>query len=406
MRLGGPSACAIGITWCAMLLLAGAGACVGPGGASFRMRPGTAELRGSHYSDNSGLTVASLAANVEQPVSQQLTATVRGVADHVVVARTIVEVPPALLGNQLTGHADTHPDVVTSASTSVTGGEGSDKWRFEAAPGLRWQGDVAGADSSAALQFRISSEPDYTSKLALLRAASSLLEGNTTLVLFTGYGTDTVTPRVPPPGQDDAWPASHQRVIAGASISQLLSPELVLSAGASATFQRGTLSNPYRRATIRTSLFPEVLPRRRDRFTAFIASSWHMGWDAALHGRLGFYTDSWHVSSAIPELAFSKELGPRFLLELGYRFYKQTAADFYRPVYDEREAIVAGDMRLGRTHEHMFGSELQWMIAGRRDDFGALKATARFQLSLLRYDQLPTDMIVGRIIQLAVLGSY
>ena len=45
-------------------------------------------------------------AAVEQPVSEQLTATLRGVADRVVVKRTVVEVPPAIVANQATGHVD------------------------------------------------------------------------------------------------------------------------------------------------------------------------------------------------------------------------------------------------------------------------------------------------------------
>lgn len=385
------------------LLLA---ACAPPGSPGLRARPVAAELRGYHYSDNSGLTVATLAANVEQPLSQHFTATLRGIADHIVVDRTIVEVPPALVGNQSTGHLDTRPDVVTSASSAVVGGEGSDKWRFEGTPGLRWGGDVDGAPSAASVQFRVSHEPDYASKLVLLRASTSLFEDNTTIGVFAGYGWDRVSPPLPPPGQEDIWPAEHNRLVGGASVSQLLSPSLVVSVGGSVTRQRGTLSNPYRRATVRTSLFPEVLPDARDRFTAFVGSAWYLGWHAALHGRIGVYTDSWGVQSIIPEVALTKELGARLLLDLHYRYYKQTAADFYEPVYPDLAPILAGDMRLGRVHDNTFGTELQWQLWGGPGEFGALAAVARFDLSLLRYEQLPTDLIVGKVFNLGLLGLY
>jgi hypothetical protein len=380
-------------------------ACAPPGSSGLRARPSAAELRGYHYSDNSGLTVATLAGNVEQPLSQDFTATLRGVADHIVIARTIVEVPPALLGNQATGHVDTRPDVVTSASSAVVGGEGSDKWRFEGTPGLRWQGDVAGAPSTAAVQFRISHEPDYASKLVLLRAATSLFDENTTVGVFGGYGWDRVSPPLPPPGQEEAWPADHDRFIGGASISQLLSPALIVAMGGSFTRQRGTLSNPYRRATVRTSLFPEVLPDARDRFTAFVGSAFYLGWHAALHDRIGIYTDSWGVQSIIPEVALTKEVGHNVLLDLHYRYYKQSAADFYEPVYPDLAPILAGDMRLGRVHDHTFGAEFQWQVLGDRGGFGALAAVARLDLSLLRYEQLPTDMILAKVIHFALLGS-
>jgi hypothetical protein len=389
-----------------VLVLASVLVACAPPGSGLRARPGSAELRGYHYSDNSGLTVATLAANVEQPLSRNFTATLRGVADHIVVERTIVEVPPALLGNQSTGHLDTRPDVVTSASSAVVGGEGSDKWRFEATPGARWEGEVAGAPSTAAVQLRISHEPDYASKLVLARAATSLFEDNTTIGVFAGYGWDRVSPSLAPPGQEDEWPADHDRVIGGASVSQLLSPALMFSAGGSFTRQRGTLSNPYRRATVRTSLFPEVLPDARNRFTAFVGAAWYLGWHAALHARVGAYTDSWGVQSIIPELALTKQLGARWLLDVHYRYYKQSAADFYEPVYPDLEPILAGDMRLGRVHDHTFGSELQWQLIGERGGFGALLAVARVDVSLLRYEQLATDTIVGKVFSLGVLGSY
>jgi hypothetical protein len=375
--------------------------------AGVRSRPGSAELRTTHYSDNSGLGVLTLGGAVEQPLSEQLTATLRGVADHVVVDRTVVEVPPAIVANQATGHVDElSADIVTSASSVVTGGPGSRKWRLEAVPGLRWDGDVQGAPTSAGASVRVSSESDYSSWLVLLRAGTSLFEDNTTLSAFAGFGADEVDPPRPPPGQADRYPASHSRVLGGASLSQLLSPIWLAALGVSATHQQGTLSNPYRRATVRTSLFPELLPTSRNRFTAFAASSVYLGWDAAAHARVGGYFDSWGVRSLIPELVLSKAIAERFLVELQYRYYRQSKARFYQPVYADLEELLAGDMRLGRIAEHAGGVELEWQLLGRRAGFGALRAVGRVELSRLRYTQLPTEPILGRILQLGLLGSY
>jgi hypothetical protein len=395
------------LAWRVLLLAIAGSACSSAGAGGYRSRPGSAELRTTHYSDNSGLSVLTLGAAIEQPVSDELTATLRGVADHIVVDRTVVEVPPAITANQATGHVDElSADIVTSASSVVTGGPGSEKWRIEAVPGLRWDGAVSDEPTSAALSVRVSSETDYSSALVLARAGTSLFEENTTLSAFVGYGADEVDPPTPPPGQGDRYPASHTRVLGGASLSQLLAPSWVASLGASATHQQGTLSNPYRRATVRTSLFPEILPTSRSRFTAFLASSWYVGWDAALHGRLGSYLDSWGVRSVIPELVLSKAIAERFLLELQYRYYRQSKASFYQPVYPDLDDVLAGDMRLGRIEEHAGGVELEWQLFGRRASFGALRAVGRVELSRLRYEQLPSEAILGRIFQLGVLGSY
>jgi hypothetical protein len=372
-----------------------------------RSRPGTAELRSTHYSDNSGLSVLTLGGAIEHPVSDEFTATLRGVADRIAVDRTVVEVPPAITANQATGHVDElSADIVTSASSVVTGGPGSTKWRFEAVPGLRWDGVVSEEPASAALNVRVSSEPDYHSGLVLARAATSLFQQNTTVASFVGYGVDQVDPPTPPPGQTENYPASHTRVLGGASLSQLLSPTWVASLGVSATHQQGSLSNPYRRATVRTSLFPEILPTSRNRLTASAASSWYVGWNAALHGRFGTYLDSWGVRAIIPELVISKEIAKKVLLKLEYRYYRQSKARFYRAVYPELDAVLAGDMRLGRIHEHAGGLELEWLLFGHRGSFDTLRVVGRAELSRLRYEQLPSEAIVGRIFQLGLLGAY
>lgn len=375
--------------------------------AGWRSRPGSAELRTTHYSDNSGLSVLTLGAALEQPVSDSLTVTLRSVADRVVVDRTVVEVPPAVVANQATGHVDElSADIVTSASSVLTGGPGSEKWRFEAVPGVRWDGSFSRAPTSVAASARVSSEPDYRSLLGLLQASTSLFEENTTLSAFAGSGADEVDPPQAPPGQAGRYPATHWRVLGGASLSQLLSPRWLASFGASLTHQRGTLSNPYRRATVRTSLFPEVLPDSRSRATAFLGSSWHLGWSAAAHARLGGYLDSWGVRSLIPQLALSKVWAERVLLELEYRHYRQSKAELYQPAYGDLQPLLAGDMRLGRIVEHAGGVELEWQLTGRRGSFGSLRATGRVELTRLRYEQLPSEAIFGKILQLGLLGSY
>jgi hypothetical protein len=377
------------------------------GASNLRSRPASAELRTTHYSDNSGLTVVTLGGAVEQPISEEFTATLRGVADRIIVDRTVVEVPPAITANQATGHVDQlSADIVTSASSVVTGGPGSRKWRFEAVPGLRWEGTLSDTPANAALNLRVSSESDYHSGLVLARAGTSLFEQNTTLGAFVGYGADQVDPPTPPPGQADNYPASHTRWLGGASLSQLLSPIWVAALGASATHQHGSLSNPYRRATVRTSLFPEILPDSRDRLTAFVASSVYLGKDTALHGRMGAYFDSWGVRSIIPELVASKAVSDRVLLKVEYRYYRQSQARFYQPVYPGLEDILAGDMRLGRIQEHAGGLNLEWLLFGHRGGFDALRILARGEISRLRYEQLPTEPIWGRIVQLGLLGAY
>ena len=86
-----------------------------------------------------------------------------------------------------------------------------------------------------------------------------LFQRNTTLSGFVGAGRDTMSPLTPPPGQESLWPASHARLNAGATLTQVLSRVLLASAGLGFTHQWGTLWSPYRRALVGTTLFPEAV---------------------------------------------------------------------------------------------------------------------------------------------------
>ena len=366
---------------CALLALAGCAH-----GSSARERPGTALARVYYYDDDQGLSVATAAAAIEQPVAAHL-----ALLGHVLVDRIRVEQPEHVFqdrGGQPTGHAHDEVDAVTSASVTVAGGGGLDKTRVEGSAGVSADSEIAAVPVNAQLIGRVSSETDYLSYAGRLKLGTQLFQGNTELSLFVGYGHDRVDPIEPPPGESARWPATHEHLHVGAAVTQLLTSRLLVSAGVAATQQFGTLSNPYRRAIVRTSLFPEALPDERTRVTAFAGLSLYLGWDTALHAQQGFYFDSWDVSALIPQLALAHQFGARVLLTLRYRGYVQSAASFYAPRYDDLAPILSGDARLGRVRNHVPGLELAYTVLGERGGFGALIASASYSLSLLEYPGL------------------
>jgi len=356
--------------------------------------PGVAEGRAYVYSDNSGLIVTTAALDVAQPLTPDLTAHARAVADRILLERAPLEVEHQA-GNQATGHHD--PDVVSSASAFAAGGEVARKWRFEGTAGLTLAGEVLELPSEVGASIRAGTEPDYGAVSAALSARTELFERNTVVSASLGAGRDTVSPVEPPPGQAALWPASHHRLTAGVTVSQVLSRRLVASGSVAGTLQRGTLENPYRRAIVRTSLFPEQVPDARDRLTASLGLSWYAGRGIALHLRHGIYVDSWGVFGWVPEVSAAKDFGGRVLVLGRYRRYRQLAADFYRARYEELAPILTGDARLGRLAEHLAGAELRWTFLGAPGERGGATAILGYELSFLRYEELPTDVIVAHV---------
>ena len=390
--------------WCAAALAALSWAgCAHDKAPGWRERPGRVDARSYYYTDNSGLTVSTTGIGVEQPVSRHVTANLRGVADYIKVERTPLAVEHQA-ANQSTGHH--HADMVTSASATAAGGEVAEKWRIEGMAGAAVRGEVLGQPSEARASVRAGTEPDYGTISGTLGATTELFQRNTTISAFLGYGRDTVSPVEAPPGQASQWPATHDRIQGGLTVSQLLSPALIATAGGGITIQRGALENPYRRAIVRTSLFPEAVPDERDRITAFVGVSWYAGEGFAVHLRQGFYADSWGVLAYLPEIGLAEAVNERLLITAHYRLYTQTPADFYESQYRELEPILTGDARLGPMHDHLIGFEVRWTFLGTRGGFGALTALAGYQLSYLTYERLVTEEIVAHVPSLGLSASY
>lgn len=387
----------------ALLLSVVHGCAHGEGAPSYRARAGTADARFGYYGDDQGLSVVTVAVLAEQPIAREVAITAQAVIDHVAVRRS-EEVHQAG-GNQATGHQHEGVDAVTSASVSVTGGDSLDKTRYEGTLGAAIDLGSRATPVQMRPSVRVSSEPDYQSYSGRLSTTFELAERNTTLATFIGYGHDRSDPIEAPPGEGDRWPATNERIVAGVSLNQALASSLSLSAGAAGSRQIGTLESPYRRAIVRTTLFPEKLPHHRERLTGYVGAAWYLGWDTALHLRQGVYVDSWDIVALIPQVSFVKELGADWLVSIRYRYYTQSAAAFYAPSYTEVESLRSGDMRLGKVREHSGGAEVRWDAIGEPNAFGALSLTAGYELSLLRHPQAGHG-ITAHIAAFGVSTSY
>lgn len=375
-------------------------------GGSPALRPGVVEARGFYYGDDAGLSVVTAGVAVDQRVSQAVTVTGRAVVDHLKIVPPAPSAPTRSGPGQATGHDPHEADAVTAASSRIAGGAIKEKTRVEGLAGARVEGSLGGEPAGAGAEVRVSHEPDYLALSGLLRGRIDLFQQNLTLTGFAGYGRDRVSPLEAPPGQTGRWPAIHQRFTLGLTSSQILSPTLILSGGASVSRQFGVLESPYRRALVRTSVFPEALPPSRDRVTAFVQLSWHLGWNAALHLRQGAYADDWGVLAVIPEGRLLKELGARGLMTLRYRFYRQSAAWFHRARYQDVARLMSSDPRLGVAREHAAGAALEWTLKGARREVGSITLEGGYDLSILRYEDSGIAAVTGHVAMLGVIVSY
>jgi hypothetical protein len=228
-------------------------------------------------------------------------------------------------------------DAITSAS--IAAGATSDmpftELRHEA--GFNVAVPIGGKHRLAA-NYSYSTESDYWSHSAGLRAIFNLFQDNTTLLFGGDYGHNTVGKRLGPTGY--LLMGTMQTGHLAALWTQVLSRRALMSVSYEVSFLRGYQNNPYRPAFVggpgglerrETEHLPDFRVRHVVALSGHVLLPTSSGLVPHVTLRPGFraHFDSWGLKAFNPEFATHVPVGPtEFRLLLS--FYDQTAADLYR----------------------------------------------------------------------------
>ena len=179
----------------------------------------------------------------------------------------------------------------------------------------------------------------------------------------------------------------------------------MLNGGLALSAQSGTLSSPYRRARVLTSLFPERLPAERLRTTGYVGLSWSPRAGTGLHLRQGLYADTWGVRSLAPEVAWAQSALSQGLVTLSYRMYLQSPARFYAARYESLPEVRSSDPRLGTVVEHRPGMRLAWTLWGHPESSEFLRLHGGYALSLLRHVEAGNHHTRAHVVSLGLSGN-
>ena len=212
-------------------------------------------------------------------------------------------------------------------------------------------------------EFSYSQEHDYISFGSALNYSVDLNEKNTTLNLGWSHNLDTVLPK----GFLDKKAAKHSdEVLVG--VNQLLGPKTVLTANLIFAGDRGYLNDQYKGALFASdpqldatqpALEPEKRPRYRDRYTALVALTQEVRpLHASVEGSYRFYVDSYGVLAHTLDLAWYQKLGKYVVISPLFRYYRQSAADFYAEQFGDFNhppAYYSADYRLSNLETFTVG---------------------------------------------------
>lgn len=222
-------------------------------------------------------------------------------------------------------------------------------------------------------QLSYSEERDYRSTGLALNDAIEFNQKNTTLHLGVAHNFDQVYPKFFP----QALNKDATDFLIG--LSQLLSPQTVLSTDFTLGFDGGYLADPYRGVQfagypLYDALFPEQRPEHRTREVARVSMTQFLKpVDASVEASYRLYHDTYGIWAHTVGLNWNQKLGRQVILAPFVRYYVQSAASFYNVSFagdptlslDGIPTYYSADYRLSHFYSVAYGLQASVIIKDR-----------------------------------------
>jgi len=265
-------------------------------------------------------------------------------------------------------------DAITTASRPIEGDAYQDfeKTRNEL------QGEVKRGGASVGYYHSI--ESDYLAHQVSASYDRGFRDEQTNVSVGTSWGWDDIKPLA---DQRSVTRADHKNTLhLNAVATQILTPTSVVRLGVEYNHVTGLQHNPYRLVYAGGASVPERHPETRDRRDAFLRFHQYLDNRSSLKLDYRLYDDDWGILSHEVTGALSQYVVDGFYARYQYRWYTQSAADFWRPEYATTQGVngyLTGDYRLSRLSSHLFGVSLNADLGALAPDSPKLR---RFAVSL------------------------
>jgi hypothetical protein len=214
-----------------------------------------------------------------------------------------------------------------------------------------------------------SEENDYSSRTVSFSASQDLFQRNTTVGVRAGRTFDQFRPAdrfLAAARRDPGWNflgSGKRRIDNGSlSLTQGLSTTTIASVILGYTDDRGYLGRPYYVYAINDQFRHETVPVRKKSLTITGMCNHYIAAAGGLSVNLEYryYTDSWKLRSHTGTLEVNARIGDNFIVRPSLRFYKQSAAFFYRDVYDSSDYYLTTDLRYGKCATATMGLKVSY----------------------------------------------
>ena len=254
---------------------------------------------------------------------------------HVRVNEGTVTVP---VGDTVLLVADALQDLISGASPifNAPGPNGQPQQVLSGASvnDRRNAGDIGAslfwAENQLTLRQGWSHENDYKSTWTSIEARTFLNQKDTTLAAGFAFNDDGVSTHDTP---DDFKTRIKRDFFVG--VTQVIDERSLIELSLEYSHSNGYLSDPYKLVFVQsTGLLPDARPGQRrqtavtGKYLLYIPQI-----DSALQVIGSLSNDNWGIDAGALEVQLKKELPGQWLINGGGRYYAQSSADFYQPLF-------------------------------------------------------------------------
>ena len=236
------------------------------------------------------------------------------------------------------------------------------------------------------LGYANSSENDYEAETLHFNISQDFFGDLTTLSFGYSRGSDEVGRN-----GDDEFSDEVDRHNFRLGLTQILTPKLLVALNYELVAEEGFLNNPYRQvrysdenSALGYSYESEIYPRTRESDAVSMRSRYYLPYRAAVGAEYRYFSDDWGISAHSAELNYTHPLGDRWMFDVRYRYYTQTAADFYSDLFPHAQAqnFLARDKELSTFKSNTFGAGISYGL-----DLDRMPILDRVSVSL-RFDHM------------------
>nr|WP_294896985.1 DUF3570 domain-containing protein [uncultured Pedobacter sp.] len=238
-------------------------------------------------------------------------------------------------------------------------------------PSISW--DIANEQKGHSFGFDVSTshEFDYTSFGGGLHYSKSSKDKNTELEVKLKAFFDTWHVILPyelrpdnagGPGYQQGDHAPRNSFSAAISLSQVFTKNFQALLMIEPAYQAGLLATRYQRVYFTDlSLRSEYLPDNRLKLPIGARLNYFLGDNIVFRSFFRYYADNWGIKSETAELETAIKLNPFASISPFYRYYQQTAADYFNSYGQHQisEQFYSSDYDLSKFHSSYFGAGIR-----------------------------------------------